>query len=145
MKSTDIEDIRTVFPDLEDNLLSDLVGTLSGYVVGRDICHVWYETDKKLKTVYSGRLEKLRKRKGNYKVAYWGEGQCYDDAEDYKVSKFQLGANLICGDLGAVLALTSVTVKSVCDINFRLLLRSLHIRKYCMDTSVGEKVARNGF
>ena len=102
LKSTDIEDIRTVFPDLEDSLLSDLVGILTGDVVGRDICHVWYETDKKLKTVYSGRLEKLRKRKGNpsnYKVAYWGEGQCYDDAEDYEMSKFQLGADLICGDL----------------------------------------------
>ena len=54
-------------------------------------------TKKTKKTVFSGRNQ--NGNPSNYKVAYWGEGQCYDDAEDYEMSNFQLGADLICGDL----------------------------------------------
>ena len=54
------------------------------------------------KTTYSGRIEKLKKRKGNvipYVVSYWDSGETYDDAVDYTISMYELGADLICEDL----------------------------------------------
>ena len=102
LKSVDVGDIATQFPELEENSVTDLAGILTGDVVGRNICHVWYNADTRDKTVYSGMIEKLKKRKGNahcYKVVYWGQEESYDDAVNYEISKFELGADLICGDL----------------------------------------------
>jgi hypothetical protein len=37
---------------------------------------------------------------GTYLVGYWGDGESYEeDAGDYDVSKYALGADLIFGDL----------------------------------------------
>jgi hypothetical protein len=46
-------------------------------------------------------VEKLLKKSGGtYRVGYWGDGESYEeDAEDYDVSKYALGADLIFGDL----------------------------------------------
>ena len=34
-----------------------------------------------------------------YIVSYWDSGETYDDAVDYTISKYELGADLICEDL----------------------------------------------
>ena len=34
-----------------------------------------------------------------YVVSYWDNGETYDDAVDYTISMYELGADLICEDL----------------------------------------------
>ncbi|KAK2170437.1 hypothetical protein LSH36_3g30076 [Paralvinella palmiformis] len=46
LRSTSL-DIAREFPSLADNIHSDLVDTLGGKVVGRDLGHVWYSRDSK--------------------------------------------------------------------------------------------------
>ena len=74
---------------------------LAGKVVGRRICHVWYDVDSQEKTLYNGKIEKhLKKAGGIYVVGYWCDEETYDDdAADYDISKYALAADLVCGDL----------------------------------------------
>ena len=102
VKSVDVRDIPATFPDLSDTMESDLAGILTGAVVGRNISHTWYDAETMSKTRYSGRIEKLKKRKGDvhsYTVGYWNSEESYDSAVDYTVSKYELGEDLICEDL----------------------------------------------
>ena len=102
VKSVDVRDIQATFPDRDETTWSDLADILTGAAVGRNICHTWYDADTKERTTYSGRIEKLKKRKGNvipYVVSYWDSGETYDDAVDYTISMYELGADLICEDL----------------------------------------------
>ena len=62
----------------------------------------WYDADTKTKTRYLGRIEKLKKRKGDVHsctVGYWNSEESYDSPVDYTVSKYELGEDLICEDL----------------------------------------------
>ena len=102
VKSIDVQDIAARFPDLSDTMQSDLAGILTGAVVGRNISHTWYDAETKTKTRYLGRIEKMKKRKGDvhsYTVGYWNSEESYDSPVDYTVSKYELGADLICEDL----------------------------------------------
>ena len=102
LKSVDLADIASAFPDLEDSCVRDLGDILGGKVVGHNICHVWYEEETREKTVYSGKIEKLKKRQGQahlYRIGYWGKEETYNDAVDYDMSKYALSADLIGGDL----------------------------------------------
>ena len=61
---------------------------------------MWYDLDSQNHTIYYGRLEKVNtKKKEMYVVAYWAQKESHEDAVDYKVSKFELGADAVCGDL----------------------------------------------
>ena len=40
-----------------------------------------------------------KKGGGTYAVAYWTEDKTYDNAVDYELSKFEIGADFICNDL----------------------------------------------
>ncbi|XP_014674001.1 PREDICTED: uncharacterized protein LOC106814216 [Priapulus caudatus] len=94
--------LKTVFPEIAEDIHSDLVGILQGTVVGRNICHTWYDEETNEKTIWSGRIEKLKKRKGNiycYKIAYWADDGSYEDAEDFEILKLALAADRICEDL----------------------------------------------
>ena len=62
-----------------------------GNAVGRSLCHVWYDEDGHDKVVYSGNT--------TYVVAYWKQNETYDDAEDFELTKYELGADIVCGDL----------------------------------------------
>lgn len=99
LRTLDPDDVVNEFPELENS--SDLVGILNGTVIGRDICHVWYDSDTLDKIIYYGRIEKLKRKRGNiYEIAYWKEDESYnEDAVDYSISKFELGADLICEDV----------------------------------------------
>ena len=48
---------------------------------------------------YYGRFEKQLGKGRIYRVRYWATTEEYDDAENYKLSKYALGANLITGKL----------------------------------------------
>ena len=66
------------------------------------ICHVWYDRDLNVKTLYRGRLELKKKGGGTYVVAYWNPalGESYDDdAVDYNMTKFALAADFVFEDL----------------------------------------------
>jgi len=54
-----------VFPDIADDTHSGLVDILGSTVIGRTICHTWYDEGTSAKTVYSGKIEELKKMKGN--------------------------------------------------------------------------------
>lgn len=50
--------------------------------------------------IYSGRIEKLKRRKTNVNVvAYWSQQETHEDAVDYEMSKLELAADLVCEDL----------------------------------------------
>jgi hypothetical protein len=101
VKTVDVNHIKTVFPDISADIHSSLKEILTGTLVGRNICHTWYDEDTNEQTVYSGRIEKLKKKKGEkcYNIAYWSEEETYEEATDYQISQSALGADLICGDL----------------------------------------------
>jgi hypothetical protein len=101
LKTINLEDIEKEFPELASNSLADLKDIMSGAVVGRNICHVWYDTDSLEKNIYSGRIEKLKGKKSNtYVVLYWGEGETHEnDAVDYNMSTLEPAADFICEDL----------------------------------------------
>ena len=93
-------DITREFPDLADDARSDLMDTLGGHVVGRDICHVWYSRESRQRMLYNGKVEKLKKKAGGtYVIGYWRQDETYDDAIDFEVSRYELAADLVCRDL----------------------------------------------
>ena len=92
------DDISEAFPDLEIKEVLSLSDIVLGNAVGRSLCHVWYDEDGHDKVVYSGKFEKL-KRNTTYVVAYWKQNETYDDAEDFQLTKYELGADIVCGDL----------------------------------------------
>ena len=99
LKSPDLNIARD-FPDLEERVQHDLADILHGKVVGRNICHVWYSRESRQKTIYNGKVEKLKKKAGGtYVIGYWSQIETYDDAVDYDVSKHALAADLVCEDL----------------------------------------------
>ena len=102
IKNTDVKDLKSSFPDLDEDMLSHLCDILTGRAVGRSINHTWYNADTGEKVVYLGKIEKRKKKKRevhSYTVAYWKDIERYEDAVDYIMSKFQIGADLICEDL----------------------------------------------
>ena len=90
------------FSELEESDQQCLQEILSGKVVGRQVCHIWYESDTESRVFYNGIIEKLKRKGGGTYVAGYlngNDGSTYDDAEDYDVSKFALAADFICKDL----------------------------------------------
>ena len=71
---------------------------MSGTAIGRNICHIWYEDEKKV--IYNGKIEKIKKKiQDTYVVAYWNKEEDYNDAIDYDIPKVQLACDIIGGDL----------------------------------------------
>ena len=92
--------LRSEFPDLSDeaHLAVDLI--MKGTIVGHNVRHIWYDDDTREKVLYHGKVEKLkRKRGGTYVVAYWSAGESYSEAEDYEMTKEEMAADYVCGDL----------------------------------------------
>ena len=73
-----------------DKKVFNLSGIIVGNLVGRSLCHVWYDEDGQDKVFY---IEKLKRSK-TYVVAYWKQ---YDDAEGFELTKYELGADIVCG------------------------------------------------
>eukprot|EP00112_Aurelia_sp_Birch-Aquarium-sp1_P020961 Seg5518.2 transcript_id=Seg5518.2/GoldUCD/mRNA.D3Y31 product="hypothetical protein" protein_id=Seg5518.2/GoldUCD/D3Y31 len=93
-----VEEIDKEFPDLERKISDDLKELLSGNSVGRDIFHVWQEEDGEKKS-FMGRIERIKARK-MCRVGYWDvKEETHEDAVDYDISLYELGADLINEDL----------------------------------------------
>lgn len=45
LKVLDVSLIESEFPELEENSISAVTDILSGALVGRNICHVWFNSD----------------------------------------------------------------------------------------------------
>ena len=45
--------------------------------------------------VYSGKFEKLKRSK-TYVVTYWKLNETYDNADDFELTKYELGADNVC-------------------------------------------------
>ena len=87
------------FPDMDAGMLEETMDILQGKVVGRNICHYWFDTETQEKTLYYGRVEKLRKNRLTYRVCYWNDGETFDDGESYDLSKYSLAVDLQSSDL----------------------------------------------
>ena len=61
LKDTDISDIPKEFPNLAKDACSMLIDILSGTVVGRTICHTWYDQNTREQSVWLGKVEKERR------------------------------------------------------------------------------------
>ena len=96
IRNSSVTELKDEF-GLSVALLSDLQLILDAGAVGRDVVHVWTETNEQ--TSYHGRIEKLKKSKTVYVVAYWEEGETYEEAVDYDVSMYEIAADLVCDDL----------------------------------------------
>ena len=92
------DEIDKEFPELESNNSHHLQDLLSGNSVGRDIFHVWQDENGE-KTSFMGRIEKVKTR-NVCRVGYWDvKEETHEDAVDYDISLYALGADLINGDL----------------------------------------------
>ena len=94
-----MNNIPEVFPDLGHNITAMLIDILNGRVVGRTLCHTWYNEALVKKTIWSGKVEKVKRRSGNinlYRIAYWTEDETYEDIEVYDISKIALATLPMC-------------------------------------------------
>lgn len=92
--------LRKEFCELDDNILSNVENILSGKVVGKLVCHIWYDEETGDKTWYNGKIDKLKKKAGGtYVVSYWAENESSDDAIDFDLNKYALAADMLCEDL----------------------------------------------
>ena len=106
------DDISEAFPDLEIKEVLSLSDIVLGNAVGRSLCHVWYDEDGHDKVVYSGKFEKL-KRNTTYVVAYWKQNETYDDAEDFELTKYELGADIVCGGGPCIVVMNSYLMYNI--------------------------------
>ncbi|KAG1696608.1 hypothetical protein GQR58_006255 [Nymphon striatum] len=104
----DLQDHEYVYPNR--TILSTCSQNIGVYIAGfvaftlknsltceTCIMDTWYDADSNSRTLYSGKIEKKKKRNGvyHYIVAYWKPDE---DAEDTPMTKFELGADLISGN-----------------------------------------------
>ncbi|KAK6177160.1 hypothetical protein SNE40_015317 [Patella caerulea] len=99
LKTMSKTDIEKEYQNLEGGKLESLLDLWEEKVVGKDICHLWYDSESQEKTLYNGRIVKFMKRTAMFKVAYWDLDGSFEDAEDFLLSKYSLGADLITDDL----------------------------------------------
>jgi hypothetical protein len=99
VRTLEVNDIDKFYPGLNEKAKSDLADILHDEVVGRNICHVWYDSDTRKRKMENGRIERKKKNSSTYVVAYWEEEGTYEDAVDYVMSKYQLAADVVSGDL----------------------------------------------
>ena len=55
-KNSDV-DVSREFPDLDEETKQGVQDILAGKVVGRRICHVWYDVDSQEKTLYNEKIK----------------------------------------------------------------------------------------
>ena len=97
LKNTGLDRLVQEFAEIGKERLEQLVELMEGKAAGKDLCHVWLEDGKQV--VYSGKIEKLKKDGKTYVVGYWGLEESVEDATDYNMSMYELGADLIAEDL----------------------------------------------
>ena len=93
--------IKEIFPDLENNEASNIEEILTGAAIGRCICQLWFDNATNSQDVYCGRFLSIKKKNsGIYIVSYWKPNENEDDdAVEYEMSKYQLSAGIISGNM----------------------------------------------
>lgn len=86
--------------EIEDEQMEELDDLLRGGVVGRRVSHVWAEEGGE-RVIYNGRITEFKtvRRKDKYLITYWLPEEDEEDGVEYDMTVFELGADLIAGDL----------------------------------------------
>ena len=94
------ERIEQLFPDMTKKEAADVNDLLAGTVIGRRLCHVWYDATQN-QDMYHGKIIKAKKKDNQVLViCYWQPKENEEeDGVEYDINKFQLAADVICGDL----------------------------------------------
>ena len=61
LKNCMSDQVKQLFPNLENDEAADVEDILIGNVVGRNICHMWYDIGTNNQEVYLGRLNGIKK------------------------------------------------------------------------------------
>ena len=101
LKSTDLNNLESTFPQQSGTELSTLKDILSGKIIGRNLCHTWYDRDKDSQTTWNSRIQKLKtiRRVPHFRIAYWEDDETFEDAADYDISKWSLAADFVSKDV----------------------------------------------
>lgn len=101
LQSVDLKNIASAFPELSEMEVSTLEDILSGKIIGRNLCHTWYDIDKNTQSTWNGRILKLKqvRRVPFYKISYWEDDETFENATDFEISKWALSADFISKDL----------------------------------------------
>ena len=97
-----VDDLAPSFPDLDTKCHSDLSDIMKETdLVGRNLCHLWYNEETQMLDMYFGRIERKQTTgKSEYVIAYWmPDDESYNTSTDYVLTKFQLAVDAIFGDL----------------------------------------------
>nr|XP_047125514.1 uncharacterized protein LOC124807570 [Hydra vulgaris] len=62
LKSCMPDQVKELFPDLENNEASDIEEILIGAAIGRSICHMWFDNANNTHEVYYGRVVSIKKK-----------------------------------------------------------------------------------
>lgn len=104
-KLKSVKDVSTLgneFPDIDQTKLDQLSDIIDGKFLGMDICHGWYDSETQETQIYYGRTIKLKGKGLKYEVTYWLPSETFEDGEDFEMSKFSLGADLVMDDLAVL-------------------------------------------
>nr|XP_047144092.1 uncharacterized protein LOC124817731 [Hydra vulgaris] len=94
-------DMKDLYKHLSIKQLSDLNDVMSERIVGRELCHEWFDADNSKSVMYDGRVEKVNRRKDDkiFTISYWKNEDTDSEVVDYCMKKFQLAADVISGEL----------------------------------------------
>nr|XP_047126045.1 uncharacterized protein LOC124807754 [Hydra vulgaris]XP_047126048.1 uncharacterized protein LOC124807754 [Hydra vulgaris]XP_047126050.1 uncharacterized protein LOC124807754 [Hydra vulgaris] len=97
-----ISEILNLFKNLSTKQIDDLNDVMCERIVGRNLCHEWYDSDTAMTVLYNGRVEKLKKAQKDiiYTISYWTREENDTEAVDYYMKKFQLVADIVSGQRG---------------------------------------------
>ncbi|XP_047126932.1 uncharacterized protein LOC124808016 [Hydra vulgaris] len=94
-------EIKNLYEHLSTKQLDDLYDLMYERIVGRELCHEWFDSDNSKSVIYDGIVEKVNKRKDNriYTISYWKKDETDSEAVDHCMKKFQLAADIVSGEL----------------------------------------------
>ena len=94
-------DMKNLYKHLSIKQLDDLYDVMYERIVGRELCHEWFDTDNNKSVIYNGRVEKVNKRKEDriYTISYWKKNESDSEAVDHLIKEIQLAADIIAGEL----------------------------------------------
>ncbi|XP_047136489.1 uncharacterized protein LOC124813465 [Hydra vulgaris] len=97
-----ISEILNLFKNLSTKQIDDLNNVMCERIVGRNLCHEWYDSDTAMTVLYNGRVEKLKKAQKDiiYTISYWTREENDTEAVDYYMKKFQVVADIVSGQRG---------------------------------------------
>ena len=82
--------IKQLFPDLENNEAADIEEIFIGAAIGRSICHMCYDTGTNSQDIYYGRVLSIKKNNSAiYIVCSWKPNKNEDDdGIEYDMSNY---------------------------------------------------------